>query len=666
MMKLFNKFKQHIIRNPKVVEYRPTSEKYDGKKLIEIMEQLDYAEIACPPEEREKVMDFIFVSNLLNKVIKDFYLEVEERLKNFNMKGVDIVDYFIAILNSDYKAVTEKMKAAYGKMSQGLYMLQDITNLKLELPDKSMVDMKSVMEGATDATSLLCNYLRHHLNDDYKNERADPKSFVSTVVDLYQMADYLAPFKQSYDFVLYDNSFVKIYPESQTILFDDENYKDEKLKALGHMILGERIIHMRCQNYERGRKSELEHYMTNYRVKRTKVIEGYVTIEFGQGNAKRYQEFVRMMQAAIDAYYEYLDLNITLKDMNGIKLAEALAVWVALQYICFETSELWRMEPKMIFTKEEMDEIPRKIKILDLEVYLVKLTGINLSQVKRVMKALEVDWKRYNSIWKSPLYKIKDYYCVPFIPIVNCQPYYIIENIMQQGGYNINKRGKDFEKYVYNKIVEVGCEYNLTCISSKQFGTKGEKEEIDLMLGLRDIIVLAEAKCIHYSMEPQNYRDAWERLSLGAEQALRKKTFVEEHPEFFIELGDVSKKSIVPVVLTNYPLYAGLEHEGVYIIDSHTFISYFAAGYMSMRMMSEKVSPIMDTQFFYTNETEMSANFERYVREQPIKQMHLEKMTVEEIPLLSLIKPWKCKTKTAVYNGNPDLNILRGIDSNYT
>ena len=41
-------------------------------------------------------------------------------------------------------------------------------------------------------------------------------------------------------------------------------------------------------------------------------------------------------------------------------------------------------------------------------------------------------------------------------------------------------------------------------------------------------------------------------------------------------------------------------------------------------------------------------------------------MTVEEIPLLSLIKPWKCKTKTAVYNGNPDLNILRGIDSNYT
>ena len=213
------------------------------------------------------------------------------------------------------------------------------------------------------------------------------------------------------------------------------------------------------------------------------------------------------------------------------------------------------------------------------------------------IEALEVNWSKYNDIWSSPLYKVKDYYCLPFYPIVNSMPYNIIEKLMQKGGYDLDQRGYVFERYVYHQIADAQHQYGLICKAARRYGNK--KEEIDLIVALRDIVVLAEAKCIYYSMEPQNYGDAWDRLGKGAEQALKKADYMRKQPDLFEDLGDVSKKKIIPVVLTNYPIYSGFEHKGVDVIDSHSFISYFNAGYITMREMSITANPIRRVKFFY-------------------------------------------------------------------
>lgn len=660
MMKLFDSFKQYIVKHSKVAEYKPTSEKYDRDQLFDILKKLVKGDEKVPKEEADKVLDFLRISDFAHNLYKDFYNMVEIILQDFNMKGEDIVEYFIAFLNHEHKTVFEKIKEVYKNMTKGTYMLHDMTNHKVQLADGSKVDMRAAMEGATDAISMLCNYLRHHLNDEYKNENADPNIFAGIVRHLYEMADVMATFKHSYDSLLYEKSFVRMSPEKQTIMFDYDDYHNEKLRALGQLILGERVMHVRCQNRERGRKSELEKYVTTYRIKRSMVMDGFVKLEFGQGRPKHQLHFMTDMQAAIDAYYEFLDITMILDNLNGRSLAEVLGIWVALQSLCFEVSEQWRITPKMIYRKEEFDDFPRKIKTEDLEDYLSKLTGLKKDHVRQVLESFEADWKRYNYIWTSPLYRIKDYYCLPFIPIINCMPYNIIESVMQRGGYDLEKRGKDFERYVYQQIIKEKHEYEVTCIASKQFGNKDKREEIDLLISLRDIVVLAEAKCIHYSMEPQNYGDAWDRLAHGAEQAQRKKIYMEGHPELFSELGDLSKKEIIPVVLTNYPIYAGYEHNGVYVIDSHTFISYFVAGYMTMRVMSLHDNPVQDVHLFYQNEVEMSKNFGKYLKEQPVKQMHIRKMVIDEIPLLPQMEPWKCMAKTAVYQGDPGFDITAG------
>lgn len=111
-------------------------------------------------------------------------------------------------------------------------------------------------------------------------------------------------------------------------------------------------------------------------------------------------------------------------------------------------------------------------------------------------------------------------------------------------------------------------------------------------------------------------------------------------------------------MLTNYPVYSGFEHKGVYVIDSHTFICYFNSGYITKREISLDENPIVDARLFYRNETEFSANIENYLKNDPVKSIHMPKMVIEDIPLLSRIEPWKCTAKMAVYKGNPDFDIL--------
>lgn len=658
-MKLFEAFKHYIKKHSQESAYKPTTDFYDAAKLKEVLHKIYDSKPEVNAEEMQKVIDFIDISTYFHNLHKEFYSAVQRRLADFNLKGEDIIEFFIAILNKEYKTITEMIKEASFSRPRGSYLYQDMANQKLKAPDGSKLDVKAVMEGATDATSMLCNFMRFHLSEEYVNKGADPDYFTANVRDLFQMADIMATFKHSYDDVLYDHTYVKMNTLRQTIEFDYENYRNEKLKALGHMILGERIMHVDCQLRESGKKSLIEKYVTNYRVKRVHVNDGFVTLEFGQGDPKRHSEIAKETQAAIDSYYEFLDLNMKLSGLGDITVAEALGIWNALQYVCHEINDnvRWDMK-KVIYTRDEMGGIPRKIKTADMIGYLSKLTGLKQNKITPVIEALEVNWERYNYIWTSPIYKIKDYYCLPFYPIIHSMPYNIIENLLKKGGYDLDKRGPDFEQYVYHQIDDAKHQYGLTCKMAKRYGS--QKEEIDLIVALRDVVVLAEAKCIHYSMEPLNYGQAWDRLVKGAEQALKKADYMRKHPELFEDLGDVGQKKIIPVVLTNYPIFSGFEHKGVYVIDSHSFISYFNAGYITMRKMSVNANPIRKAKFFYRNETEFSSQFEGYLQDGPVKSIHMKKMEIVEIPLLPQIEPWKCTAKTAVYKGDPGFDISNG------
>ncbi len=78
---------------------------------------------------------------------------------------------------------------------------------------------------------------------------------------------------------------------------------------------------------------------------------------------------------------------------------------------------------------------------------------------------------------------------------------------------------------------------------------------------------------------------------------------------------------------------------------------------MTERVLSATDNPVVDARFFYANEDEYSSNFEQYLKKNPVKELYMPKIVVEDITQLPIIDPWKCTVKSAVYKGNPGFDI---------
>ena len=311
-----------------------------------------------------------------------------------------------------------------------------------------------------------------------------------------------------------------------------------------------------------------------------------------------------------------------------------------------------------LFKREDFSVVPSKIRKDSLIDYVVKLTNIKASKVKMVISKMEADWKRFNDIWTSMIYPAGDYYLLPFYPILYSSPYNVIDQMMLRGGVDLDNRGKLFEKYLYKQLTEKKTSYTIHCLKAGIYGEKGDSEEIDVVVGMKNVVLVADAKCIHYSVEPINYAEAWGRLEEGCEQAIRKADFVRNHPEFFDALGDTSNKKFIPFVITNYPTFTGFSHKGVYVIDSHSFLAYMQGGYITMREMGMNEDPVIAAKRFYQNENQYSDNFESYLQRNPIKEIFKKRIYIRELPLMpDSTSTYKVISKSVEVVNDPQFNI---------
>ena len=200
------------------------------------------------------------------------------------------------------------------------------------------------------------------------------------------------------------------------------------------------------ENLHKQIKPRLYQYVTDRRIKRAKIENSVITLEFGQGNAKEHKEIVDDLQASIDAFYEFLQGETVLPQMANATVDEAISVWGAIQYIAMYVST-YKDYDVALFKKEDFSVVPSKIRKDRLIEYVVKLTNIKASKVKMVIMKMEADWSRYNDMWTSMIYPVGDYYLLPFYPILYSSPYNIIDQMMLRGGVDLDNRGKLFENY---------------------------------------------------------------------------------------------------------------------------------------------------------------------------------------------------------------------------
>ena len=659
MSDFFKAYKRYIIHHPKRMQYKPTADKaFDKGKLYDVYKEI-VKDVIPKEEDCALISDFVRISQYLHDIYSEMYKLLNDDLRHLNLKGIEVAEYLIACLNREYKVIWKKRAEAMEKAEKGTYLTSDMFNFKLlsSSPGIGMLDVRGSLEAATDSYNLIMNYLRHFLDEKFETDDAKEGEFAGRLIRMFQITQIAVVFKHSYDDILYNKGFVKVDDEIRSIMFDYDNHEDLILLRAGDMMFSERRLHVMSENLHKQIKPRLYRYVTDRRIKRAKIENSVITLEFGQGNAKEHKEIVDDLQASIDAFYEFLQGETVLPQMANATVDEAISVWGAIQYIAMYVSTYTDYDVAL-FKKEDFSVVPSKICKESLIDYVVKLTNIKASKVKMVIMKMEADWSRYNDMWTSMIYPVGDYYLLPFYPILYSSPYNVIDQMMLRGGVDLDNRGKLFENYLYQQLTEKRTSYPINCLKAGVYGENGDSEEIDVVVGMKNAVLVADAKCIHYSVEPINYAEAWGRLEEGCEQAIRKALFIRNHPEHFLALGDFSNKRFVPFVITNYPTYTGFSHNGVYVIDSHSFLAYMQGGYVTMREMGMNENPIIAAGRFYQNEDQYSDNFESYLQSNPIKEIFRKRIYIRDLPLMPESKDtYKVVSKSAEVVNAPQFNI---------
>ena len=641
------------------MQYKPTADKaFDKGKLYDVYKEI-IKDVVPKEEDFALISDFVRISQYLHDIYSEVYKHLNDDLRHLNLKGIEVAEYLVDCLNREYKVIWKKRAEAMEKAEKGTYLASDMFDFKLlsSAPGIGMLDVRGSLEAATDSYNLIMNYLRHFLDEKFETDDAKEGEFAGRLIRMFQITQIAVVFKHSYDDILYNKGFVKVDDENRSIMFDYDNHEDQTLLRAGDMMFSERRLHVMSENLHKQIKPRLYRYVTDRRIKRAKIENSIITLEFGQGNAKEHKEIVDDLQASIDAFYEFLQGETVLPQMANATVDEAISVWGTIQYIAMYVST-YKDYDVALFKREDFSVVPSKIRKDNLIGYVARLTNIKTSKVKMVISKMEADWSRYNDMWTSMIYPVGDYYLLPFYPILYSSPYNVIDQMMLRGGVDLDNRGKLFERYLYQQLTEKRTSYPITCLKAGVYGDNGDSEEIDVVIGMKNVVLVADAKCVHYSVEPINYAEAWGRLEEGCEQAIRKALFIRNHPEHFLALGDFSNKRFVLFVITNYPTFTGFSYKGVYVIDSHSFLAYMQGGYVTMREMGMNENPIIAARRFYQNENQYSDNFESYLQRNPIKEIFKKRIYIRDLPLMPESKDtYKVVSKSAEVVNDPQFNI---------
>lgn len=656
-MTFFDAYKEYLILNSKK-EYIPTSAKFNEDALLDVVNKIDSAKYPFSQEDKDAICEFIEASKMLNCMHKKMYARIEELLPSFNMMGKNICQYFIAVINRNYHVLYKKQIENFKQAKKGTYPVMGLTEFRLVQDGQQLTPLpiQSGLEMSVDFTGVILNYLRYFLDTKFEQPDAHGNEFAGRLLSIDKLTNLGLLFRFIYNHTLYDGGRFKRLNKGSKLLHTYDNEDKEKLIKCGHILFDNKHQAVKYKYFSQTSQTRFSRLLRNCRIKSLRVENGCIKLSFGQGRVTDFNDTLIEFETSLIAYYKFLDINQQLTRLKDISIEEVLLVYGAMRYIARYVITHGHYDTQL-YAQSDFDVIPSKIIRSDLINYVSKLLILPKKKIIECVKLFEADWGIMNNIWETPIYPIDNYELYPLYPIGFATIYYVIDRILERGGLPLDSRGPLFEKFIYEQLTNTPSPYDRICLPACKYGIKGDREEIDVLVALKYVILVGEAKCIQYPMEAINYHDAWKRLTEGAEQVARKIEFVKTHPEYFKALGDYSGKDFIPFVVTNYPIYTGCNHNGIYIVDASFFLSYLnGENRLTQRAVGEKDGEVKLISKLYSNEEEYSKNFEYCLRNNPLKGLILPHVQMEDCVIYKE-KDVEWVSRSAQYMNDRELDI---------
>jgi len=608
-----------LMTNP---AFNPFHDKFD---ILEFEKVIGKYDLTNMEELNSIISSFVF----FNKFHTDFYLQVVELIRATDKNIKKVIDLIFVGFNRNYfvnHQLSFEEIATTKEVSMIGYSARKVKSVDPTLGEINIID---ALETDTDALNLICNLLRHIILEPFP-ERAyeNPVVPIELFKSIHLSASVYYTLKSVYEDGLWNNGEFKFNRENNAIHIVFPNQTRLLLYKIGHFRTQanalERIFFLRRIIEEKSKigvsiENALQSTKKDKKIKYVNIINGSIVVGLAKKKSLKDLDSELTIIGTIAAYYPFIDLYADNISAQNLSISDFVVLLSCIQEI-LQNAQDNPIETSLM-SLDDMAKYPIKMAVNDLKNYLNQRTTYSEKQINLFLQTIACSFDERIDIWTAPILFYEGFYYFSFLSLGNPIVLNLIDIWLEKTGYPLENRGKLFEDYIKAQLTNTLNKRNFSfkIEHRNNFFSDGLKEEVDLLFALKKMVFVCEVKCMKYSTTSREDHNSYKTLKKASEQAKRKCAFIQKAVDGDDILNEMLKdKTIAPLIIINYPLYTGLDIDGVSVIDFLTLDNYFSSGsvssgyYKKERGVTQSVRS--STEKYYTDEDSMNINIHSFVK----------------------------------------------------
>ena len=603
--------------------FNPFNREFDVDKLKRYIEQ---AELKSDDDKYAKTI--AESAEIYNYYYNEYVEVIKKAIEKENISIVDVVETVFGMANLDYIQLSKQ--AMENRQNKSLF---DFAHLELDNSEQSFgtINIVGAVEGQVDYINTILNIIRHIVPNEKVGMGKDKLRIVHR---MYVIANILYYIKESYDVALWEDGYIDKRNNELHVKYIDGEYP-----------LAKHIGYIRTENNIGGSLSAVEclsnmdifhkeYFLTgrsDYIIENAELDEqGYIQYSLVK-KENNYEEDMPYVlgRTEVDLYYPFI-YNEKIETLNGLSINDMIILFSKLSKL-MEKIEHFKTDKykncSLVLVKIEKKEMVRFLK--QTTVYCKK----------QIEAFLEINTNRIDNVHRinlreRPLLLLDNTFLCLMSAIAAPNYSYLTDVWLDAAGVDLTQRGKNFEKYIKKSLeetLEKKGYMHYVSQTNKFTNYQGDFEEIDLVLNLKNTVILAEVKCITYAMECRNTHNNMKIIKKAADQIKRKANFIDMYKkELANDIGNIEDKKNIKVIITNYPIFAGTKVEDVPIVDFYLFDSYFRSGKLTNVALTADGKRSKVEISYYSDENEMCEKIEKFIENPPSIEVIRKKLKLEE------------------------------------
>jgi len=558
-----------------IVKQDPFSHEFDSEKL---------SEIATADNLTQREQDTIDFLNFCSRIFKHSYSEIIAIFKRFESK-IQLFDYIYKNLNTHY--VTAHKSILSNSLPKDSFALnfERLKFIKFDNPDGVNINATDVMERGGDILNILVGFIEAS-NHEYLSAGAAEtgKDLNDLFPQLWFYANNIYSFSSFYNMVCFREGYVVL--ENETIYIRSSSASKEIRMAIT-------VSDIRSRNH-------INEYSTYAGIYRnafakspiiTKIISKY-RISNGSLDNLRISNNKLGPTDTVD-FGKYLKINRYVEELFntsqfGIRLIGITEIFNAIE-------RFMHLLIRDNMTGQKTD-ISYKVKKTILIEAISKITSFDIDSIRAILDSItEKSITPY--FWRKPLYEYNDEFYLSFSLLYAANYDLLIGSVIESLGIDFKLQIALFKKQVTDELEDVTDKY--TFVKTEL----GEKYENTIVYELQEMYLFIEVAVLEkFPIESIEIHTVLGQLA-QAEMEINEKI-----SEFSNTVD--GKKTIIPVLITNYTILSGIILNNVPILDLTLIKNYLVTGnFRRSQVFLNKASkkPTVYNQFdYYGNEYEFN------------------------------------------------------------